>query len=413
MMLQKPAIMIRMAVRSLMQHKLRSFLSTLGIMCGVMAVVSMISIGEGARREVVRQIEQLGIKNIYLKPVGLTSSQRERAREQLSEGLTMADAKRISAGCRSVRLVAALKDVRASVLTGTAGMVPQIAAVTANYVDSQHMQVLRGRFIGDLDLSQKNMVCVLGSDVADHLGVSGKVGQYVRIEGHLFLIVGILGRFTIEKSRSSAIAVRNYNEMIFIPLGTETVVMPTGRREEGVSELIVQVFQVEEVLKTAKSVERIVEVSHHNVRDYQLIIPQELLQQARKTQQTFNIVLGAIAGVSLLVGGIGIMNIMLATVTERIREIGIRRAVGATRDHIVVQFLTEAVILTFLGGMTGVILGMGAVTAISRLAGWQTAFTAWAVFLPLGMSILVGVFFGLYPAIQAARMDPVSALRHT
>ena len=169
---------------------------------------------------------------------------------------------------------------------------------------------------------------------------------------------------------------------------------------------------MDQVLNTAKVVDRIVQVRHNNVKDYQMIIPRELLQQAQKTQRTFNFVLGAIAGVSLLVGGIGIMNIMLATVTERIREIGIRRAVGANRNDIITQFLVEAVILTFTGGLIGIAAGIGAVAVISTLSGWQTTITPWAIAVPLVMSILAGIFFGLYPAVQAARMDPVAALRH-
>ncbi len=421
--MRRPGIMrkrikiFRIAARSLMQHKLRSFLSILGIVCGVMAVLSMISIGEGAKQEVVRQIEQLGTRNIYIKADDLTFDQRQKAREHLSGGLTIQDRERILAGCRNIHLVAALREVRASVLAISAELSPQIAAVTANYIDSQNLQLFQGRFIGDLDRVQKNMVCVLGSDVADSLGVSGKVGQYMRIEGHLFRVVGILDRFHLEKSKVSAITTRNYNEMIFIPLGTESSLVRSSSPENGMdhgelSEIVIQVFRMDEVLETAKIVDRIIQVSHHHVKDYQIIIPQELLRQAQKTQRTFNVVLGAIAGVSLLVGGIGIMNIMLATVTERIREIGIRRAVGATRDNIVFQFLSEAVILTFSGGLIGVALGVGAVATITQLSGWSTSITAWAFFLPLGMSVLVGIFFGLYPAIQAARMDPVAALRH-
>jgi putative ABC transport system permease protein len=408
---------IRIATRSLMQHKLRSFLSILGVVCGVMAVLSMISIGEGAKQEVVQQIEHLGTRNIFLKAVNLTTDQQQKARERLSTGLTHQDVKQILTGCRDVRRVASLKEITATVTDITGEISPQVVAVSADYGEIQNLVLSRGRFISALDVLQKNMVCVLGNDVAERMGVLGKPGQYVRIENHLFRVVGILNRFHRKEFRAGAIAVRNYNEMIFIPLGTELHLARLELRQQkindqGLSEVVIQVHRMDQVLNTAKIVDRIVQVRHNHVKDYQMIIPQELLQQAQKTQRTFNIVLGAIAGVSLLVGGIGIMNIMLATVTERIREIGIRRAVGANRNNIVTQFLVEAVILTFTGGLIGIATGTGAVAVIATLSGWQTAITPWAIAVPLGMSILAGIFFGLYPAVQAARLDPVAALRH-
>jgi putative ABC transport system permease protein len=172
------------------------------------------------------------------------------------------------------------------------------------------------------------------------------------------------------------------------------------------------VQKTEQVLKAAGIIRRVMEISHGGVEDYQMVIPQELLQQSQKIQRTFNIVLGSIACISLLVGGIGIMNIMLATVSERTKEIGIRRAVGAAREHIMIQFLAESVILTFSGGIIGIAAGIGGVWFITMLAGWKTAITFWSIIFPLVMSILIGIFFGLYPAHRAAKMDPIAALRH-
>ncbi len=407
----------RTAIRSLRQHKLRSLLSVLGIVCGVMAVLSMISIGEGAKQELVGQIEQLGTRNIYLKAVRLTPDQQRKARAGLSAGLTLRDITQIQNGVPGVERVAALKEISATIPDIRGEVSPQTVAIAAAYGSIQNLELFQGRFIGPMDVQQKHMVCVLGSAVAAGLGVRGKLGQYVRIENHLFRIIGILGRFHRKDPKVKAIAVRNYNEMIFIPLGTESSLIRPGNREtmdeeRGLSEIIIQVHHMDQVLNTANVVERIVQVTHNNVKDYQMVIPRELLQQAQKTQRTFNMVLGAIAGVSLLVGGIGIMNIMLATVTERTREIGIRRAVGANRYDIVVQFLVEAVILTFTGGLIGIVAGIGAVAMIAHLSGWHTLITPWAITAPLVMSVLAGLFFGLYPAVQAARMDPVAALRH-
>jgi putative ABC transport system permease protein len=207
--------------------------------------------------------------------------------------------------------------------------------------------------------------------------------------------------------------------MVFVPLDTAGVFdipgKDRGKRADApgrLSEIIVRVAPDRDVSAAARLVERIMDVAHHHIQDYQVVVPLELLRQARRTQRTFNLVLGAIAAISLLVGGIGIMNIMLATVSERTREIGIRRAVGATRRHILIQFLLEAVMLTVSGGVIGILFGLCAVGAISLLAGWQVAVSLWAVALPVVMSFLVGVFFGLYPARQAARVDPIVALRH-
>ncbi len=408
----------RTAIRSLGQHKLRSFLSILGIVGGVMAVLSMLSIGEGAKREVVQQIEQLGTRNIYLKAVKLTADQYQKAREHLSAGLTLKDMSRILTGSsHEIHMAAALKDISVTVADIPGKVSPQVVATSSDYDEIQSLAPSQGRFITAIDVQQKNMVCVLGNDIAQKMGTRGKIGQNVRIENQLFRVVGILSRFQRKESDTKIIAARNYNDMIFIPLGTESSLSRQESREEwdgsyGLSEIILQVRQMDQVLEAATIVNRIVQITHHDVKDYQIIIPRELLHQAKKTQRTFNLVLGAIAGVSLLVGGIGIMNIMLATVTERIREIGIRRAIGARRVDIIMQFLVEAVILTFTGGLVGLAGGIGAVAIIAAFSGWHTAITYWAIAAPLLMSIFAGLFFGLYPAIRAAHMDPVAALRH-
>lgn len=294
---------------------------------------------------------------------------------------------------------------------------PQISAVSPGYAALQNLVIHQGRFITDFDVAQLNLVCVLGSDLALVLGDKGRIGSLLRIENQLFTVVGTLGRIDRASTKSAPIAVRNYNKLIFIPIGTERSISTAGRggggfRTPELTEIVLQVAETEQVGPTAGIVDRILEISHNGIKDYQLIVPQELLNQARQTQRTFNLVLGAIAGVSLLVGGIGIMNIMLATITERFREIGIRRAVGATRTAIVLQFLVEAILLTFSGGVIGVGVGVAATHLIIASFGWRVSITPAALLLPLAMSFFVGLFFGLYPAYQAAKLDPVKALRY-
>lgn len=403
--LKKTAGICQTAFRSLVQHKLRSGLSILGIVCGTMSVLAMISIGEGARQKTAAQIEQLGIRNIYIKALSLTEDQKWKSGEQRSPGLNTQDAEQIKTGCPYIADTACLKEISASVTGHGSDISPQIAAVSPAYASVLSLSLYQGRFIADQDIQNKNSVCVLGGGIAEKTGIKAIIGDCLRIENHLFTIIGILKQTARNTEENSAISVRNCNEMVFIPLNTRD-------REKDLTEIIVQTEHADRVVLSGKMVERIMEVAHHQANDYQMLIPLELLQQAQKTRRTFSIVLSAIASISLLVGGIGIMNIMLATVSERTKEIGIRRAVGAAKSDIVFQFLTESVILTSLGGSAGIVLGAAAAWFLSVFAGWDTVITLFSVFLPLLMSVLAGIFFGLYPAWQAACMDPAAALRH-
>lgn len=415
--LKKPVKIVHSAVRSLLQHKLRSGLSILGVICGVMAVMTMISIGEGAKKESLAQIEQLGAKNIYIKEITLTEAQEKKARDKLSSGLIIDDVYRIRKECPGVRNIACLKELKASIIATVKDISPQIVATSANYAEVQKIFIFQGRFLTEQDIAQKSQVCILGDTVAKKLGLQGHMGNLIRIENSLFKIIGILKRFDRKTGKAGAITSRNYNEMIIIPLTaaplSEKYPMKNNRSKDSeVTELIIQIKSANQALSATNIIRRIMEYAHGGADDYQIVAPQELLRQSQKIQRAFNIVLGSIAFISLLVGGIGIMNIMLATVSERSKEIGIRRSLGATQQDIVIQFLTEAVILTLSGGLIGVIIGVLGVWLVAAAAKWATAITTLSLLLPLLTSVLTGIFFGLYPAYLAAQMDPIAALRH-
>ncbi len=406
--------LLLMSLRSLEQQKMRAILSALGVIFGVTAVFAMICIGEGAKRQALRQIEGLGTKNILIKAKKLNLEQRGKAMERLSQGLRFSDTERIRNGSAYVERISALKEVNASIRGVEKEITPKIVAVTADYRDIYSINLKRGRFISNQDVNRKNLVCVLGHDVAKSVGSSGGVGNYIQIESGEFKVIGVLNKYNIETAKGSTISPRDYNNMVFIPLGAEMDAprnLLTNAAPESVSEITAKIKDAGKVLAASRIIKRILSVSHSGVEDYFVIVPQELIRQARETHRTFTIVLASIAGISLLVGGIGIMNIMLATVSERKKEIGIRRAVGANQRHIMVQFLSEALLLTFIGGVLGLFTGLIFVSAISYFSGWEVAIVPWAVALSLAMSVCVGIFFGIYPAYNAARMDPIEALR--
>ncbi len=405
--------MLAKSLRTLMMHRLRTLLSTLGVLFGVVAVIAMLSIGEGAKQETLEQIEQLGMNSIILRQIDLTEEQKQVAREKRSQGLQIEDGEAIIRAFPKIRKIAPVKIVEGMVIGAPAEIVPEVLAVNPDYSEIKGTSLQEGRNISPLDLDRKQHVCVLGSSIAGALGKQGHAGQTIRIEHLQFKVIGVLAPKRWTAGKSNALASRNLNNCIFIPLGCEAgFPQRTFRKNDTLSELIVQLDHSSHIQKGSQAARRVMEQTHHGVEDYQIIVPLELLQQANRTQQTFNLVLGSIAAISLLVGGIGIMNIMLATVSERTREIGIRRAVGANKGHILAQFLFETLLLTLSGAILGIVIGIFFSWGISAIAGWQTIVRPWSILLSLAMAGGVGLFSGLYPAIKAASMNPITALRH-
>jgi putative ABC transport system permease protein len=405
---------LKISLLSLRTNRLRSFLSIIGVVFGVMAVIIIISVGEGAKAEALRQIEKLGTKNIYVKSVELGEDKKQDLTRNDYSGLSANDLIRIQNSCIHTADITAIKEIPASVIGAFKEITPQIISCTPSYFDILNLQLDSGRFINENDIDGHQQVCIIGANVASQLGTDGTVGSRLRIGDHLFKIIGILNRYHIESKQSSAVSERNYNEIIILPLGSEKWLIAVNRPEADrnmLSEVIIQIDATAHVIESSRMIKKIMEINHKNISDYQIVTPLELLHQSKKTNELFSLLLFGIASVSLLVGGIGIMNIMLATVSERRREIGIRRAVGAKQKHILLQFLTEASLLTFTGGIIGIVAGLITVVILRQIAPWELAITAKAIILPLIIASLTGIFFGSYPAYQAARLDPIQALK--
>jgi len=411
---------IRLGIKNLMLHKLRSMLTVLGVVFGVGSVIAMLAVGEGASKEAMDQIRKLGSNNIILtarKPAEDGQVTDHRARMNVY-GLTYEDNERILRTFPSVRKTVPAKVVRKKARLGERLLELRVVGTTAAWFELVGRPVLAGRTLTWRDVDSAAAVCVLTEHGARRLlATEYAVGQSLIIGGDAYEVVGVV------QSEGSGGAIQTPDQDVdaYIPLGVakarygDTAVRyASGSREFEMVQLhmiLVQVAETEDVQPTAAALKTMLERFHKRV-DYDIKVPLALLKQAEATKRTFNIVLGSIAGISLLVGGIGIMNIMLASVTERTREIGIRRAIGAKQRQIVSQFLIETTVLSVLGGLIGIVIGLVIPWLITRFAGMPTVVPGYGVALSLCISAGIGIVFGLYPAVRAAKLDPIVALRH-
>jgi putative ABC transport system permease protein len=391
---------VRLGLRSLAVHKLRSTLSILGVVFGVAAVVAMSSVGEGARREALAQIGALGIDSVTV-----------RARpEPAGSGLRLRDADGLPAVVPGVIAVA---PVREAALTAAAGgrRVDVVAVgTTPGYGNAARLALARGRFVADLDVRERKRVAVLGATVARALfPLDDAVGERIALGGDWYDVIGVLEGRALPRGKAGPIRTRDVNRAVFVPL--PSLDRGDDTRADGVDEVVLRVGAAEGVAAAAEVVKAHLERATGE-KAFDVIVPREILRQRERTQRIFNVVTGAVAAISLIVGGIGIMNIMLASVAERTREVGIRRAVGATRRDIAAHFLVESSLLTAAGGVLGSLLGVAGSGAIQRLAGWPTALSPFMLLAALLTALLVGIGFGLYPAWHAAQLSPMDALRH-
>jgi len=411
---------IRLGVKDLLVHKLRSLLTVLGVVFGVGSVIAMLAVGEGASRQALEEIRKLGSDNIILtavKPVEDEGANVQRVRMSIY-GLLYEDERRIRETIPAVQRTVAVKQVRKKARLGERALELRVMGTTAEWFALVDRNVVAGRVLSRRDLDQHASVCVLTEYGARRLlATEHTIGQSIHIGGDCYEVVGIVQ----SEQSGGSIQTPDRQTDAYIPLnvareryGDVTVRRGAGSREREWVELhmiLVQVRTTDDVQPTAAAIASVLN-GFHKREDYRISVPLALLRQAEATKRTFNIVLGSIAGISLLVGGIGIMNIMLASVTERTREIGIRRAIGAKRRQIIGQFLIETVVLSTVGGIIGIGVGVLIPWLITRFAGMPTVVRAYGIALSLGISMGVGVTFGLYPAVRAAGLDPIVALRH-
>ncbi len=419
----------------LLAHKMRSFLTMLGVIFGVAAVIAMVSIGEGARREALEQLKLLGVDIVRVTRKSLAGQALDKAQESSPFGLNFGDAKAVRETLSYVRNVVAVRQVTAELDVEGPPVSAKVMGVSPAFPEVTRSETAFGRFLTNDDDRSQARVCVLGSGIKRRLfGFENPLGKQIKLSGELFTVIGTIAEKTLPEKMVVDIPDQNYDIYIPISAAIKTFIIyseqpvPSNIRavyrslrsmtnrqslqNSPITALIIQTGSEASAPATAQLLSDLLKRRHKGIDDYAIDVPAELIRQNQETQRIFNIVMGAIAGISLIVGGIGIMNIMLATVTQRTREIGVRRCVGATRGDIMKQFLLEALVITLLGGFIGVFLGIGGAHAISEYAGWKTIVSIQAIVLSLTVACGVGVIFGLYPAIRAAHVDPITALRY-
>jgi putative ABC transport system permease protein len=407
---------LQMGLSSLFVHKLRSLLTMLGMIFGVGAVVAMLSITAGAQKEMMSYIDLLGVNNIIIEAKEAVDRNELQARRAISPGMTFRDYRAITENVQGIDSSTPRKRFKPmKVLPKTAQEQPVLIGVTPEFLRINNLVVVEGRFFNEEDDRSSAPVCVLGESAkVNLLGYDPAVGKYVKVNDVWLQVIGVLSQQAGADSDVEGVEVVNRNNLVIAPLNTVMRRFEDNNSylKDEIDGIYIRVKDGTDSIETASVINAILTATHKDAGDFNVTVPAGLLEQRKRTQMIFSIVMICIAGISLLVGGIGIMNIMLATVLERTREIGIRRAIGARQADIVRQFLTEAVLISMIGGFIGIVFGYSLSKIIASAAGWQTDVTTASIAVAFGVSVGIGVLFGLYPAVQAAKLDPIEAIRY-
>jgi putative ABC transport system permease protein len=404
----------RLALENLAEHKLRTALTMLGMMFGVGAVIAMLSIGAGAEREALAMIERLGVRNVVIRAVDTDQEKLAEVRKK-SLGVSQRDAEAIAEAVPGVAFVAPVVEIEPYkvLAAGAKAEGTKVLGVSHRQASLVSLPVAEGRFIDARDEAYHAQVCVIGAGVRrDLFGAEPAIGRDLKVNDVWLEVVGVLAAESTGGAEVQGVRVASTDKAIYLPFPTALRKFERNPLKSPLTEMVVKLDDDAPARETGAVIGTLLDRLHGGAGDYDVVVPEALLKQSQDTQRIFNLVMGCIAGISLLVGGIGIMNIMLASVLEQTREIGVRRAVGARRRDIRFQFLVTSFTIAFLGGATGVAMGLAISRVVAAYADWPTVVTTWSIALSLAVSVSVGLVSGMYPAMRAALLDPIDALRY-
>lgn len=445
---------IEIAIESLVSNKLKSVLTALGIIFGVAAVIAMLAIGKGAKQEIMEQMKMVGVNNIIINPIiedkSSSSEEGEKQQKKFSRGLNMLDVDAIKETLPSVKRISPEISFTSNAMLNGVKYSAKLVGVSNDYFYLYNLPLVEGAFFNEYQEKNGIQVCIIGANIrAKFFSKINPLNQYIKFNGIWLKVIGVLQKTNVTLTGFEEKGVNVYNDNIYIPIqtlllryqnrallntkmvsevstvsffgggGMGRIVIntsdATSKTETNYNQLdriVVQVYDTEQLATTTEVLSRMLTRRHTGVKDFEITVPELLLKQQQRTKDVFNIVLGAIASISLIVGGIGIMNIMFASVMERIKEIGTRMALGAKKMDIVVQFLAEAVLISVSGGFIGVFIGVIMAKLIEQVAGIMTIVSFFSVFIAFGVSVSIGIIFGYSPAKRASERDPIESLRY-